>query len=322
MKRLLLVGFSMLAIGCGSSGGFTASDSATTASAPSDTTTSAVVKADGPPPAPPETPSLRAFESSVEPSPGNATTPPPPPGPAASPQVYTIDLVPGWNPIAFECTRVLSVQKPPEVRGFCFFDGTNYPTRPLEVDNTNDEDEGPRRGLYVFAIGPCTLTYTGIDDNRGDFVKLRRGWNMVSFATASRIDSRNLTALVLTPEGPRPVPVNSVVLPQFFRLERDGRHLEIDIVRGDELEPGRPYWIFAERECALVWGRPPVLQPSPGASPRPVPSPSVRPSPEPKPSPSVRPSPEPKPSPSVRPSPEPKPSPSEEPAPSPSASVE
>lgn len=290
MKRLIVVGLSLLIIGCGSGGGTASNDVV-----PS--TTSTVVKADSAPPGPPESPSFRDFEAA-----GN-TTPPPPPGPtpAGSPQSYSMDLVPGWNPIAFECTRVLSIEKPPEVRGICFFDGSTYPTRPLDPDSTNNEDEGPRRGLYAFATGACTLRYTGVDDNRGDFVKLRRGWNMVSFATATRIDSRNLNALVLTPEGPQPVPVASVVLPQFFRLERNGGQLQIDIVTGAELEPGRCYWVYAERECALVWGRPPVL---PTPSPRPEPSPTVRPSPRPEPSPSVRPSPRPEPSPSVRPSPE------------------
>lgn len=323
MKRLLLVAFSMFTIGCGS-GGFTSSDGATdaTATAPAPTTSTAV-KADGPPPGPPESPSLRAFESAVEPSPGVRPSPPPgPPAPAASPQVYTLDLHPGWNPVAFQCSRVLSVQKPPEVRGYVFYDGSGYPSRPLNEENTNEEDEGARRGLYLFATGPCTLTYTGIDDNRGDFVKLRRGWNMVSFVTATRIDSRRFTALVLTPEGPHVVPVNSVILPQFFRLERDGGQLMIDVISGAELEPGRPYWIFAERECALVWGRPPVLQPSPGASPLPKPSPSVRPEPSPKPSPSVEPTPSPKPEPTPTPTPEatPEPTPEATPEPAPEAS--
>ena len=304
MKKLIVLGLCMLTIGCGSGGG-TASTDAGTAPA----TTSTVVKADSAPPGPPESPSFRDFEGEVTPPPGPPT---PGPTPSGTPQTYTMDLVPGWNPIAFQCTRVLSINKPPEVRGICFFDGTNYPTRPLDPDSTNNEDEGPRRGLYAFATGVCTLTYTGVDDNRGDFVKLRRGWNMVSFATATRIDSRNLTALVLTPEGPQPVPVASVVLPQFFRLERSGGHLQIDIITGAELEPGRCYWVFADRECALVWGRPPVLpSPSPGGSP------AVRPSPRPEPSPSVRPSPKPEPSPSVRPSPSPKPEPSPTVEPSP-----
>jgi len=325
MKKILLgtgITLGLLLTGCGSTGSGTTADSGTTTAPTTSTTT--VTRADTPPPGEPPAPSQLSFRQEGSPpgtpetSPHDCPSNPDRPRPEGSPRSYTVPLRPGWNAVGLQCTHITDLEVPPGALGMTFFNGETYPMRPITRENCNQEDEGARRGFWVFANTRCDLRYTGVEDGRGKFLRLRRGWNMVSFALASRLNSRDLTALVPRRGGPERVPVNSVVLPQFFQISRDNGQLTIDTVSGAELEPGNCYWIFAAEPCALVWGapeqqRPPVLEPSPrpspvctcsprpDGSPRPLPSPGVRPSPEVRPSPGVRPSPLP---PGTRPSPD------------------
>lgn len=161
----------------------------------------------------------------------------------------TVSLRAGWNGVGFAAPQVATLSAPSSVAGLTFWDGTAYPTRPVTPAAIN-EGEGTKRGFWVFATEPASLTYTGTGTT-GAFVDLRAGWNLVAFPTTVS----NLS-------------VPNTVLPQFQEIQPDSTYLTVT-----QVQTGRPYWIFASAATRLTWSNP---QPSPSPSPSASPSPSPR----------------------------------------------
>lgn len=196
-------------------------------------------------------------------TPGGVATPPPE---RISARTESLSLNSGWNGVAFPCQKVAIVEPNGKIPGFCWWDGTVYQTRAVTSESLN-EDEGGRRGYWMFATEPTSLAYEGTGDGRGDRLNLRVGWNLVSFAAL----------------GPVSVPLSSVVLPTAYRVNPDNTYTAVEL---GSVEGGRPYWIFAGSSMTLVYtvggatpgGSPaPAGSPTPGGSPGPVASPAATP---------------------------------------------
>jgi len=171
----------------------------------------------------------------------------------------------GWNPVGFQAQRLTGLAGTSQVAGQASWNGSAYVTGNLDLASVNG-----RLGYWVFAREATTFTYSGADDGAGDFVDLVSGYNLVSFCTNLEIAT---SSLVTTRSG-QVVPLNSVLLTQFFELQTNNTLATLE-VPGGALKPGRAYWVFAREPVRLSWGEAPSPSPSPSASPSPAASPAT-----------------------------------------------
>lgn len=172
----------------------------------------------------------------------------PTPTPTPAPGGPTVSLSSGWNGVAFQTQRVTSVSSNPSVAGLATFDGGAYVTGNVDPATIN-AGTGTRRGFFVFATAPTTLTYSGEADGQGNFMTLRSGWNLCAFVGAAEVPGNALRATV---DG-EPRSLGSVVLPQFNEIQPNGGYETVDVTAAGRLKPGRAYWVFALGSVRLTW---------------------------------------------------------------------
>ncbi len=252
MRYLLAASLTLALAGCSSTGD-------TTAGVPTTTTTTstadAATRGEATPPAAPDPPAPGTFKSV------SARTDLPPSSALVVGPSQTVALQAGWNPVGLSCQQVASLNAPQAV-GIATFNGTTYNLANCDVASLNAGDAG-RRGLWVFATSAGNLTYAGGDDDRGAFLNLQAGWNMVSGACLVNVPASSWTA-----QG---VALNSVLLPNAFEMAPGSAPTAINLFAGGQLRPGFVYWIFASRAIRVSWT---ATTPSPGATPTPTPTPT------------------------------------------------
>jgi len=166
-----------------------------------------------------------------------------------------VTLQNGWNSVALQCQQVTALATTGPVTGFATLVNQDYETRPFTREALN-ENSGGRRGLWVFADGPASFSYSGTDDGRGHFVDLTSGWNLVSFTTSTDLPGSSLSG-----------PLGTVILPAFQQVNADNTYTIVDVQAGGTLRAGRAYWVFANSAARLtVAGTTPTASPSPAAS--------------------------------------------------------
>lgn len=150
----------------------------------------------------------------------------------AEAQAQSQSLGAGWNAVAFPVQRIDSLTGSAQIAGAVIWTGSAYATTTFEVAGLN-AGAGGRRGFYVFATAPTAFSYTGSSDNRGNYLDLVSGWNLVSFASHDGAT----TALTLT--------LPAQVLPQLYEV-RTGQSVT-------RPTPGVPYWVFASAAARITW---------------------------------------------------------------------
>ena len=162
----------------------------------------------------------------------------------------TVSLNAGWNGIGFQSQTVTSLTST-GVAGMALFDGTTYQTRNFDQASVNNQaDGGARRGFWVFATASgSSFTYSATDDGQGNFVNLKPGYNLVSFATNQPVAGSSLVARV----NGNIVPLGSVVLPQFSEIGPNNVYTPVDVTAGGSVQPGRAYWVFSNGTVQLSW---------------------------------------------------------------------
>jgi len=282
MRFLLAASLALALAGCGDSSttGTTAGTPTTDTAANTATTTATSVSAADleSPPAPPETPSPGTFTSV------SARTDLPPASALVVGPSQTLNLLPGWNPVGLSCQQVATLNAPQAV-GIAVYNGTGYALGNCDVNSLNAGDGG-RRGLWVFATGAGAFTYAGGDDERGNFLNLQAGWNMVSCASLQNVAASGWTA---TADG-QTVALNSVLLPNALEMSPGVQPVAVNLLNGGQLRPGCAYWVFSSRAVRVSWaGTAPspgaTPTPTPNATPTPTPAPTVTPAPTPTPNP-------------------------------------
>lgn len=263
MRFFLAASLALTLAGCGEnySTGTTADTTGTT-----DTAATTSASRESTPPAPPEAPAPGAFKNL------SARTDLPPASALVVGPTQNLNLLPGWNPVGLSCQQVATLNAPQAV-GIAVFNGTGYALGNCDVNSLNEGDGG-RRGLWVFASAAGTFTYAGGDDERGNFLNLRTGWNMVSCASLQAVAANGWTA---TADG-QTVPLNSVLLPNAFEMTPGVQPVPVNLLAGGQLRPGCVYWVFSSRAIRLSWAG---TSPSPGATPNPTPTPNATPTPTP-----------------------------------------
>lgn len=202
-------------------------------------------------------------------------------GPSATVNSLPVVLNAGWNPVGFQAQRLTALAGTGLVAGQASWNGTAYVTGNLDTSLSG------RLGYWLFAREATTFTYSGADDGSGAYVDLPlTGYNLVSFCTNLEIPT---SSLVATRNG-AVVPLNSVVLTQFFELQTNNTYATVE-VPGGVIKPGRPYWIFAREPVRLTWAGAPSPSPSPAASPAASAPPAASPAASPSPAPGASPSP-------------------------------
>lgn len=173
----------------------------------------------------------------------------------------SVELRPGWNPVAFQGPMVTSLAVNGTIPGFASWDGTSYRTANFNQGEVNSGAAG-RRGLWVFSEAASSFTYQVSGDTLGRTLSLREGWNLAAFADSGPVG--NLTARA---DG-QTVPLDTVVLKQFTRLNADNTYSIFDATTGT-LDSTRPYWIYSARAVTLAWtsAEPPAASPTPTPSP-------------------------------------------------------
>lgn len=154
----------------------------------------------------------------------------------AAAQAATIPLSPGWNPVAFQGTRLVSVSAP-TVIGAVRYDGSSY--RSVNVDASLD----PADGLWVYSREAGTLTYEAEQNTRPTQRSLRAGWNLVAFPPG--VDTL------------RPAQGNLLI----YRVEANQASTTVTSV-----VPGRPHWIYCQLATEVAWGSLPTPSPVPTPS--------------------------------------------------------
>ncbi len=195
-------------------------------------------------------------------------------GPSATVNGLPVVLNAGWNPVGFQAQRLTGLAGTGQVAGVASWTSSGYATGNLDLPSLQG-----RLGYWIFAREATTFTYSGADDGQGAYVDLPlNGYNLVSFCTNLEIP----TAALVARRNGEVVPLNTVVLPQFFELQTNNTYATVDVQAGaGTLKPGRPYWIFANAPVRLSWGAEPLPSPSPSATPTAsaTPFPTVSPSP-------------------------------------------
>jgi len=169
-----------------------------------------------------------------------------------------VPLNAGWNAVGFQAQRLTSLTAP-QVAGTADWNGTQYVLAPLTGEGVNG-----RRGYWVFASAPTTLTYSGLDDGQGRFVDLTlNGYQLISFATSVDIPVAHITAT----QNSQSVALTSVV-GALFEIGPTNQYTAVNLATG-MVRPGRAYWVFASTANGPVR----LNLPDSGPLPSPVPSP-------------------------------------------------
>lgn len=276
MRYLLAASLALTLAGCGDSlPSGTSGTTDTTATTTSSTgATTAATRAE--PPAPPEAPPAGTFKSI------SARTDLPPANSLVVGPTQTLNLLAGWNPVGLSCQQVATLNAPQAV-GIAVFNGTGYALANCDVATLNEGDGG-RRGLWVFATAAGPFTYAGGDDERGSFLNLQAGWNMISGASLQNVAASGWTA---SADG-QTVALNSVLLPNALEMTPGIPPVPVNLLAGGQLRPGCAYWVFSSRAVRLSWAG---TAPSPGATPTPTPNATPTPAPTPVPTPTPTPAP-------------------------------
>lgn len=182
-----------------------------------------------------------------------------PPGPPAAPAAtfksedartpsvlvgnVSVPLTAGWNAVGLQGERLVTLAGTVSVAGMAWFNGSGYVTQSLSVDNVDG-----RRGLWIFASTATSFTYSA-EASATPQLSLTPGWNLVSFMNR---EPQPGSSLIATQNG-RTVPLGSVLLPTFTQLNNDNRYATVDVTQGGVLQPGRPYWVFAQSAVTLSW---------------------------------------------------------------------
>ncbi len=181
-------------------------------------------------------------------------------GVASGQSGFTVNLRTGWNALGFQQLRLSAVNAPAAVLGMSFYSGNEYTTKPLSVAEVNAA--GTSKGFWVFATAPTSFTYSGTDGSPD--CPLVAGWNLVSFPSLTDVQASTLVAR----RAGLVVPLNSVVLPQFFEIGADSAYTAVDVSSsGALLRAGRAYWAFASEAVTLSYtGTTPAPSPSPASA--------------------------------------------------------
>ncbi len=190
---------------------------------------------------------------------GCARSPDPPPGPPAAPQStfksqdtrtptalvgeVSVPLNSGWNAVGLQGERLTTLAGTVSVAGMAWFNGSSYVTQSLSTANVDG-----RKGLWVFATTPTSFTYSA-EASDTPSLTLTAGWNLVSFMNREPQPGSSLVAR----QGNATVSVGSVLLPTFTQINNDNRYTTVDVTKGGVLQPGRPYWVFAQSAVTLSW---------------------------------------------------------------------
>jgi len=186
----------------------------------------------------------------------DAGTPPGPPAPPAAtfksedartPAALvgdvSVPLLAGWNAVGLQVERVTTLAGTVSVAGVASFNGSGYVTQSLTAPNLDG-----RKGLWIFATTATAFTYSG-EASDTPSLTLTAGWNLVSFMNR---EPQPGSSLIAHQDG-QTVPLGSVVLPTFTQITNDNRYATVDVTRGGVLQPGRPYWVFAQAPVTLSW---------------------------------------------------------------------
>lgn len=159
-----------------------------------------------------------------------------------------VNLNNGWNAVGFQSQQLTALTPGAGIAGAAVWNGSSYTTGNFDTAFINQAPERARRGFFVFnAGGPTSFTYSGNDDGQGNYVNVVSGYNLVSFCTNTNIPGDQITASV----NGNPVPLNTVVLPQFFEIQPDNSFQTVDVSGGGSVKPGRAYWVFASSNARL-----------------------------------------------------------------------
>lgn len=161
----------------------------------------------------------------------------------------TVNLRPGWNPVAFQCQQVSNLSVAGSVTGMAFLQADAYQTLPFTQANVNGL--GGFTAFWVYAPAAASFTYSGTDTVPGTAVDLTAGFNQVSFATSADFPASRLVA-------------SSNVSFGLTEIQPDGSYRSVDGATGT-IRAGFAYWVFAPTATRLA-----VLGPAPS------PVPSVR----------------------------------------------
>lgn len=136
----------------------------------------------------------------------------------------TVNLVPGWNSVAFPHASLRTLEAT-GVAGLVAFDGTSYQPVSLSAVQT-------QRGYWAYSPSGGQLRYEDAGAPEPTSLTVRAGWNLVAFPLASNLTSNQLRgANVILYEAGATTPV-------------------------DRVQPGRAYWLFADRAGQLEWSLP------------------------------------------------------------------
>lgn len=141
-----------------------------------------------------------------------------------------IELREGWNPFAFQCVRIESLQGFERVLGVAYLEGGEYRVRPATLATL--QELGGRRGYWLYADRDTTVRYTGSDDDRTPQLPVAAGWSLVSFGCTYSIRTADVS--------PRDI--------LLYQVGPDGSPRAVDT-----LEPGKPCWVYAREATTLRW---------------------------------------------------------------------
>lgn len=143
-----------------------------------------------------------------------------------------VTLDPGWNAVAFPCSALRSLEAT-GVAGSVYYDGTSYQTSSLIPSDVQTS-----RGFWVYSPGGGQLRFEDGGAASPTSLSARAGWNLVAFPiegglTGSQLRSPGLLAI--------------------YELSSRGVATPVDRLTG-RLQPGRAYWVYAERAGLVEWG--------------------------------------------------------------------
>jgi hypothetical protein len=192
-------------------------------------------------------PGVANYTVHVTPSPTPTPVPTPTPQPSATPipspqtGTVTVNLNAGWNGVGMERQQVTTLNTTASIAGMATFDGAAYQTASFTANDINNTGDGTRRGLFIFATGATSFNYAGAQDDKGNFVNLKSGYNLVSFVTSTNVAGSSIKAF----QGATEVPLGSVVLPQFFEIQPNNTYAQVDVSAGGSVKPGKAYFVFS-----------------------------------------------------------------------------
>lgn len=150
----------------------------------------------------------------------------------------TLTLRAGWNAVALGAEQIASLNAPGVAAVATWSAASGYAVE-APTEATFNAGPGGRRGFWIFASAPATMTYEPRQDNQGSRLSLAAGWNLVAFP--------GLTGSLVLPEG---------ASPQLYELALDGSQTAVGAnqARGD-----RPYWLFTTAPGTVTWSTQPAV---------------------------------------------------------------